>query len=325
MAIKQRLQASQSVAYQTIKNGFLRQKMSHAYLLCGNQGSPLKSMAIFLAQSFLCEQPDPLACEMCLTCIRIEENTYIDVTLLDGELGSIKKEEIDDLQADFSKTALEIGGKKIYIIHLLEQASLGAINSLLKFLEEPGENVIGIITTHNLSKILPTIVSRCQLIRLKNTTKTSLITELLSLGVSQEDAYLLAQDNATIEEIQTIVADPNFQQLKELAIASFVEMVEQESNIHFYIQRQVSPHISSRQDLFVYLQVLETVFKDVTYQNSKNQRVFPRLEYVYAQWQEKWGVHRILETIMYAKGSIDNRVNPALALDRLYYDIMTYE
>lgn len=322
MAVKQFLQKNQAVAYQTIANGFIRHKTSHAYLLAGSQGSPLKAMGIFLAQSFLCEQSDPLACEACLTCIRVEDGNYIDFTLVDGALASIKKEDIDNLQADFSKTALEIAGKKVYFIHLLENASIGAINSILKFLEEPGDNVIGILSTQNVSKILPTIVSRCQLIRLKNTTKLGLIEELTEKGVALEDARLLVQDKTTSEEIEAILADDHFHLLKDLAIASLKQLVAEEASIHYFVQRDVIPNIGSRTNLYVYLQVLETLFRDLTYRDYPAKLVFANLQAVYANWNPKFDVHQMLEIIMYAKGSIDNNVNAALALDRLYYEMM---
>lgn len=322
MAIKQRLIETQAIAYKTLENGFIRNKKSHAYLICGTDGSPLKAVATFLAQSFLCENGDPLACEQCLTCIRIEDYSYIDFTLIDGEVESIKKEAIDDLQEDFSKTALEVAGKKIYVINVIENASIGAVNGILKFLEEPSDDIIGILTTKNLSKVLPTIVSRCQLIRLKNISKSDIIDEIEQHGFSQDDARLLAQNNGSIEEIETILKDENFHSIKDLAIDSFRAMIEDGASIHYFVQRNVIPRVNTRIDLYAYLQVVETLFKDVINYRSHTPLILDDFKSLYEKFTPSFELNQALEKIMYAKGSIDNRVNVGLALDRLYYEIM---
>ena len=74
--------------------------------------------------------------------------------------------------------------RKVYadIIHLIEKATIGAMNSLLKFLEEPVDDVVAIITTQNISKVLATIISRCQLIRLKDYSSYDLENLLINNG-----------------------------------------------------------------------------------------------------------------------------------------------
>ena len=322
MAVKQKLQQTQSVAYRTIENGFLRNKTSHAYLLCGSEGSPLKEMGVFLAQSFLCENKQPLACEACLTCIRVEDYNYIDFTFIDGSNGTIKKDFIDDLQADFSKTALEVAGVKVYLIHLIENASMGAINGILKFLEEPSDNVVGILTTHNVSKILPTIVSRCQMIRLKNPSKQHLAQEVHAKGHSLEDATLLAQHHASAVDMETILNNENFHQVKDLAMESFHTFVRDPQSIHYWIQRNAIPRINQRADLYVYLQILETLFRDVTNRDTQERVIFKDQIPLYRQADTTLDWYRLIEKIMYAKGSLDSNVNAGLALDRLYYEMM---
>ncbi len=322
MAVKQKLIQTQPIAYKTLENGFIRNKKSHAYLIVGSEGSPIKEVAILLAQSFLCEQGDPLACEECLTCIRVEDYNYIDFTLIDGSKESIKKEDIDNLQEDFSKTALEVAGKKVYVIHLIENASFGAINGILKFLEEPSDDIIGILTSQNPSKILPTIVSRCQMIRLKNVSKNEIIKELETKGYSRDDAQLLAQNNSSISAIEEILQDENFHTVKDVAIQSFQTLIDEPDSIHYFVQRQVIGRINSRVDLYAYLQVLETLVKDVSNYRGHAPLIMNDFQSFYARFDAGVDINKILETIMYTKGSIDQRINVGLALDRLYFEMM---
>jgi DNA polymerase-3 subunit delta' len=184
------IKQTQSIVYQTLVNAFSSNKINHAFLLSGLKGSPIKESAIYVAQSLVCENPAPLACEECLSCLRIANQSYADFIYIDGELGTIKKEEIENLQSSFSKSGVEAKGLKIYIINQLEKATASATNSLLKFLEEPYDDVVGILTTQNQSQILETIISRSQVLRIKTYSKDYLVNELLNSGISQEDVNM---------------------------------------------------------------------------------------------------------------------------------------
>ena len=82
--------------------------------------------------------------------MRIDEGNYPDVMVFDGESLKIKKGDIEKITSTFDKTALEEKGIMIYVLHLVETANVIAINSLLKFLEEPGKNIFAFLTTENI-------------------------------------------------------------------------------------------------------------------------------------------------------------------------------
>ena len=157
MQVGKYLQEHQPVIYKTFLNALQNDKLSHAYLLVGNKGTPLFEVAKFLAKSILCDDPSPLACNNCISCLRIDDNNYPDFILIDGSKESIKKGDIGDIESKFEKTAFETKGKMIYVLHLIENMTEEAINSILKFLEEPKPNVYAFLTTNNENKILPTI------------------------------------------------------------------------------------------------------------------------------------------------------------------------
>jgi DNA polymerase-3 subunit delta' len=113
-------------------------------LLSGEAGTPLKETALFLAKSILCDHPHPLADDTCRSCQRVDHGTYSDLLILDGEASSLKKEDVQEVVSDFTKTPLEEKGIMIYIIHLVENMTVEAVNSLLKFLEEPSQNTYAI-------------------------------------------------------------------------------------------------------------------------------------------------------------------------------------
>lgn len=321
MSTRQFLQETQPIVYKTILNGFKKKKTSHAYLLSGGKGLALKETATFLAQSFLCdEKKDDIACEECVNCIRIKENNYSDLIVIDGDKTTIKKEMIDNLQAEFTKTALEEKGLKIYIIHLIEKATTAAINGLLKFLEEPSDDVVAILTTENISKVLPTIVSRCQLLRLKTFSKTNIIDVLQEKGVSLEDAKILTTFRNSEEEILKVLEEETYNMLKDVAIETYLEY-KKDKDMVFYMQKNVHPLIKSKDDCHLFLELLELLFKD----NILNeQKIFDNEEYVLEEYQ-KANIEKIILAIIDARSKIELNVNIPLLLDQLGYRILNRE
>ena len=236
MRTKDVLIKTQRVAFQTLANGFKSNRISHAYLISGSNEASLRQMAIYLAKSVVCEKLEPLACEECINCLRIEEKNYPDYVFIDGSSESIKKQQIEDLQEAFSKVTLEVNGKKIYIIHLIEKATLGAVNSLLKFLEEPIDDVVAIITTQNISKVLATIISRCQLIRLKDYNSYDLENLLIHEGFDAEDAYLASKMFNNLDDAKEYLSNNEYLQIKDASLETMHEIVLNHDPILYNMQ-----------------------------------------------------------------------------------------
>lgn len=175
--MKEFLKETQPIFYRILEKSFKENKKTHAFLLVGDRTDDI---ATFIAQSYICHE-DTLACETCDDCIRIKEGLYPDMIVCDGKETSIKKSDIDHIQEEFVKSSVENNGK-VYILKNIDNATTQAMNSLLKFLEEPVEEVYAILTTKNINKVLPTIQSRCQVIKLLSESKHSLELKLKNEG-----------------------------------------------------------------------------------------------------------------------------------------------
>ncbi|WP_333576168.1 AAA family ATPase, partial [Faecalibacillus intestinalis] len=163
--IKDYLKENQPLFYRIIENEFNLKKIPHAFLLVGNNtDQPLQ----FLTMSLICNET--LACEQCIDCQKVLNHQYADIIEIDGEEESIKKKHIENIQETFKKSSLE-GKAKVYILKNVEKTTKEAMNALLKILEEPTEGIYAIFTTKNINRILPTIISRCQVIELKPDNK----------------------------------------------------------------------------------------------------------------------------------------------------------
>ena len=158
------LKKYQEIPYKIFYNAIKNNKLFHAYLLSGEVGSPLLEVAKFLSASIIDGNEVPFEIKDQNVYQRIKENTFGDFVYLDAKNGTVKIDDIRNLEDKFSKTAEEKYGKKIYVINGVENLSVECVNALLKFLEEPLDNTYAFLLTENEFAILPTIISRVQII-----------------------------------------------------------------------------------------------------------------------------------------------------------------
>ena len=160
----------QPVAYSIIKNTVLENKISHAYLIETMGNAYGFDFALSFAKVLLCPNKffNNMKCQNCNQCSVIDDNNFIELEVVDTEEMWIKKEKIELLQQNFSFKPI-VGKRKVYIINNADKIRENVANKLLKFIEEPAEGIVAILVTENKEKIIDTIISRCQVISLKNT------------------------------------------------------------------------------------------------------------------------------------------------------------
>ena len=178
MNFKEYLEKFQPLVFNTFLNALKNDKVAQSYLIKGNDSAPVLECAKFLSKTLICDNEENFACDTCLSCIRFDDGNYSDFKLLDAGKQTIKVKDIEELQEFLSSSSLETKKKKIYIINLLENCNKETVNALLKTLEEPHPNTYAFITTQNESKILQTIISRCQILNLLPNDKSYLVDEL---------------------------------------------------------------------------------------------------------------------------------------------------
>lgn len=154
----------QFVAYSLLTNAIKNNKLSHAYLIDANHYDDSYNFILSFVKDIICGQDHE---NDCILCQRINNNNYPELKIIESEANIIKKEQLLELQSDFSRSSIE-GNYRIYIIKDCDKMNKQASNCLLKFLEEPNPGIIAILVTNNFSKLLTTIISRCQVIRLNN-------------------------------------------------------------------------------------------------------------------------------------------------------------
>jgi len=256
---KEYLKENQPIVYKTILNSFKNNKTSHAYIISGPKGSCALDLAMFMAQSYVCEDKDEnnLACLECENCKKISSNKYADLKIFKGE--QLTNDAVLSIQEEFSKSSVEKEGYRIYIVYLIENAPVSSLNKLLKFIEEPENNIKAIFTTNSTTSILPTIVSRCQVIKLKEYTVNELVSYLIENNVSEDDAYLVSRISNNAQTNLDIINSESYIKLKEVLETSLNYLQDKDKMFYVYMQNDIiSKNTIERFDL--YLDMLEVCF-----------------------------------------------------------------
>ncbi|HYF33099.1 MAG TPA: DNA polymerase III subunit gamma/tau [Chitinophagaceae bacterium] len=154
----------------TLKNAIRNNQLAHAFLFCGPRGVGKTTCARILAKTINCEQrtPDGEACNQCNSCVSFNEGTSLNI----HELDAASNNSVDDIRTlvEQVRFAPQAGRYKVYIIDEVHMLSSSAFNAFLKTLEEPPPYAIFILATTEKHKILPTILSRCQIFDFKRIT-----------------------------------------------------------------------------------------------------------------------------------------------------------
>ena len=147
----------------TLKNAIATQKLAHAYLFCGPRGVGKTTCARIFAKTINCMTPtaDGEACNQCESCVAFNEQRSYNI----HELDAASNNSVDDIRQLVEQVRIppQIGKYKVYIIDEVHMLSASAFNAFLKTLEEPPRHAIFILATMEKHKILPTILSRCQI------------------------------------------------------------------------------------------------------------------------------------------------------------------
>jgi DNA polymerase-3 subunit gamma/tau len=170
----------------TLKNAIKQQQLAHAFLFCGPRGVGKTTCARILAKTINCEKQtkDGEPCNKCHSCVSFNEGTSLNI----HELDAASNNSVDDIRTlvEQVRFAPQAGNYKVYIIDEVHMLSSSAFNAFLKTLEEPPPYAIFILATTEKHKILPTILSRCQIFDFKRITTNDTVDHLQDICKKEE-------------------------------------------------------------------------------------------------------------------------------------------
>jgi DNA polymerase-3 subunit gamma/tau len=170
----------------TLKNAIKNNHLAHAFLFCGPRGVGKTTCARILSKTINCEnvQPDGEACNTCHSCVSFNAGTSMNI----HELDAASNNSVDDIRSlvEQVRFAPQAGKYKVYIIDEVHMLSASAFNAFLKTLEEPPHYAIFILATTEKHKILPTILSRCQIFDFKRITLQDTVDHLAGIATKED-------------------------------------------------------------------------------------------------------------------------------------------
>lgn len=237
-------------------------KLVHAYLLSGAEGTGKIELAKWVAKGIFClNSQNGVPCLKCSECNRIENNNHPDVVTIMPDGLSIKVEQIRYLKSEFNKSGVE-SDRKVFIIQDAQKMSIGAANSLLKFLEEPSGNITAFLLTSEPQKLLPTIISRCQEVEMQQLTSGQLEQELISEGISEKNSHILANLAQSVVEAKKINDNENFDKILATVNNWYQKLLRKDLLSFVMIQSKIIGLIQNKEDQNLVLQVIILTVRD---------------------------------------------------------------
>ncbi len=310
-----------------IQSAVTSDQVSHAYILNGERGSGKKMLANLFAQTLLCEKGGPDPCGHCHSCMQAQSGNHPDIIRVTHEKpNSIS---VDDIREQVNQT-VDIrpyeGPYKVYIIPQAEMMTVQAQNALLKTLEEPPAYVVLLLLTENADQLLPTITSRCVMLKLRN-IKDTLIKKYLveQLGVPESKADMctaFAQGN--VGRATMLAQSEHFNEIREEAIQLLKYVDEMSLN---EIMKAVTRCTAYKLEITDYLDIIMIWFRDVLYYKATkdlSKVVFKdQISYIEkrAGKSSYEGIQLILESLDTAKARLRANVNFELVMELLFLTI----
>ena len=292
------------VAYRILNNDLKKNRCSHAYLFETNGNLDKNDIVMSFAKSLLCpyNYTNLEKCIDCYQCKNIDEHNYLEIKIIEPDGMWIKKEQLLDLQEEF-KTKSITGNKKVYIIHNAEKMNASAANSLLKFLEEPEENIIAILSTDNIHQLLDTIVSRCQIITLNN------------------------NHFSDKKQIQNVLSNQYEKEKLEEIIDNTIEFTNYLENngvnTLLYTKRLFFDKFEDKNDIVTFFEIMIFYYKDIIHLKLNKQPDFFEQDSMkdIVKYNTITTLNHKINIIMEAKDKMKVNANVNLLIDKLIIDI----
>lgn len=302
-------------------------RVSHAYILNGERGSGKKMLANLFAMTLLCETGDNEPCGKCHSCKQAESGNHPDIIRVTHEKpNSIS---VDDIRTQVNNT-VDIkpyqGPYKVYIIPQADMMTPQAQNAILKTIEEPPSYAVFLLLTENAEKLLPTINSRCVMLKLRN-IKDTLIKKYLMENLEIPDykadmCTAFAQGN--MGRAIMLANSDHFNEIREEAVQLLKHISEMELNEIVAAVKNISVY---KLEITDYLDIIMIWYRDVLlYKATKeiDKVVFKdQLQSIKEQARKSSyeGIELILESLEKAKARLKANVNFDLVMELLFLTI----
>ena len=305
-------------------------RVRHAYLFTGPQGLGRRTLALSLAQALNC--PKPLApgqpCQKCSTCRRIRQMTHPDLSVVQAEQvgGTLKVEQVRELQRSLALSPYE-AAYRVAVLLRFEEAHTSAANALLKTLEEPNPQVVLVLTANSPEDLLPTIVSRCEGLRLRPLTIQQVAQGLQARQQhTQENANLLAHlsDGRPGYAFQ-LQAQPELLELRQTWLEDLYRLISA-NRVERFAYAQVLTKDKEKEAVRSVLYVWLSFWRDVLLKAGGASASVTNIDWIeqinsLAASLNLASAQKVVASLEHTLGLMDGNINTRLAIEVLLLDL----
>ena len=292
----------QSEFFEFISSEIVNNRISHAYLIESFDYENIDVLITEFLKFLLCSNKvNNHDCD-CKTCHLIQEKQYPDIRYISADGSFIKKEQLLKLMSDFKGKSI-LDNKQIYVIEDATKLNTSSANTMLKFLEEPSEDIVAILLTDNLQKVISTVKSRCQTIVFNNDKKSENILFENYKKIYPEQEYSEETFNYLVSGILELIKKIDIKKIK----------------MYLYFKTDISDIYKDKRDyiflfdfiLYFYYDMLNfKLHRDLMYMNKYT-------DYIEALDQENTfeSITKKLQIIENTKNNLETNMNLKLLMD----------
>lgn len=266
-------------------------RLSHAYIFSGDKGVGKEAMALYFTALLNTNGNVSFDDEKVKA---IFNHDFINLYEIAPKKNEIVKDDVSSLLKEFSKTSL-VEGDRVFIIHDADKLNQKTSNMLLKFIEEPPVGVHGILLTTNVSNILPTIISRCNVVNFKTMNRDLLYKQLLENGVDKKNASMLKELTNNLEEALVILEDEGYN--KALEVATSLLLASKEIDALNIVMDNIA-FLSVDKNMRMVLNMLSLFFEDMLYIKPVRFDDYKDIILRYKKRNENDKIERVLKAVL---------------------------
>lgn len=306
-------------------NSVNNDNVSHCYIFEGPKDMGKYDLSLVFAQSLFCKNFIAEPCNICGDCIKINSMNHPDLHIINADEKVIKREDIDSLIESIYKKPYE-SNKKIYIIKNSHDMTPQAANTFLKTLEEPPKDSVIILLTNNINLLLPTIVSRCQVIKFKDISQNEIKKILIDkYNVDEVKAFITAYYSKGIlnKAVNIAIGKDDILEKRKEVIELFDNIIKSDSGIIFECENYFE---EQKDNIDKILEIMMLWIRDIAFikNNMENliiNKDFSKLAIKHGTSMQINDVDELIEFLQCVSDNIRNNVNYKLTIDRMLLKI----
>ncbi len=318
---------SQVAGQEDIKSSLIKsiksKQISHCYIFEGPKGMGKYDLALIFAQSLLCLDFNKEPCNICSNCVKINSMNHADLHIINQDENVIKREDVDLLIESIYKKPYE-SKKKVYIVKDAHSMTTQASNTFLKTLEEPPGDSVMILLTTNANLLLPTIISRCQIIKFRNISKQTINTYLKEHFNATENSVLLAANYSKgilNKAVNIMNGNDNIVEYREEIIKIFDKIISTDSEIIYEVENYFE---ENKDNIDVIIEIIMVWIRDIMFVQNNMDSLVMNIDLIDLAKQHSDRMRcdsNIIEYLQRTSENIKSNVNYKLAIDNMLLKI----